>query len=308
MKIDQKDYFYLMEQVHKILSISNIQTESPEVMSASEVFSEVFESMKYEMPAVNLPQWPKFTEFTGGFRDREFSIICGSTGSGKTEFLANISSQLMFTCTPHVVWSIETGPIDFGRRVLSVLSGENLNNGEMIKKEILEKVKSKYEKFFNMSTLSLFRYENRIKSEILLCDLLYANKFLGAKIAMIDNLNFFLDVTTSTEQIIEMDRVIHDIIIFCKQVDMHIIMIMHPRKTHHGRVESIFDIKGSSTAVQEAHNVFLFNRPTAEDLNSNISISENHREVTIAKMRRRGTYVGKKIWFSSIRNRYSELS
>jgi hypothetical protein len=92
---------------------------------------------------------------------------------------------------------------------------------------------------------------------------------------------------------------------FCKRIDMHVIMVMHPKKTDNGRVESEFDIKGSSTAVQEAHNVFLFNRPSLEDQKIGFD-RQNHRELKIAKMRRRGKYVGRRLMFKNNNTAYIE--
>ena len=84
---------------------------------------------------------------------------------------------------------------------------------------------------------------------------------------------------------------------------MHVIMVMHPKKTEGGRIVSEFDIKGSSTAVQEAHNVFLFNkaRATKDGL-----VTKLDREITLNKMRRRGSHVGKTLIFGSVGTRYEE--
>ena len=100
-----------------------------------------------------------------------------------------------------------------------------------------------------------------------------------------------------------MDRVIHELILFCKRVDVHIIMVMHPKKTEGGRVVSEFDIKGSSTAVQEAHNIFLFNRARAT---KDGLVTPSDRELTLNKMRRRGSHVGKTLIFGSTGTRYEE--
>lgn len=147
--------------------------------------------------------------------------------------------------------------------------------------------------------LNLSLYDNRFPVETLMADILWHVKNKNCKIAFIDNLNFFMEVTSAQNQIIEMDRVIHELIIFCKQIDVHLIMVMHPKKTEHGRVESEFDIKGSSTSVQEAHNVFLFNRPHPELIKNSVAC-ENDRELKIVKMRRRGKSVGKRLIFGCI--------
>ena len=119
------------------------------------------------------------------------------------------------------------------------------------------------------------------------------------------NLNFFMEVKRAQDSNIEMDRVIHELIILCKQIDIHIVMVQHPKKTDDGRVESEFDIKGSSAAVQEAHNVFLLNRPKSKDIADGIRETTD-RELKIAKLRRRGKYVGKSILFSIMGGKYYE--
>jgi len=75
---------------------------------------------------------------------------------------------------------------------------------------------------------------------------------------------------------------------------------MHPKKTDHGRVESEFDIKGSSTAVQEAHNVWLFNRPSKAVIEEDPEKFKQFREIKIAKCRRYGRFVGDFVSFKCI--------
>jgi twinkle protein len=147
-------------------------------------------------------------------------------------------------------------------------------------------------------------YDNRIPLQTLLEELEIAHKQYGCQVAMLDNLNFFMEMTSEKNQIIEMDRTVHEVIMFCKRIDMHIIMVMHPKKTDHGRVDSEFDIKGSSTAVQEAHNIFLFNRPRDDDQHQ--YPVNNFRELKIAKLRRRGKHVGKRIMFRNTNSSYAE--
>jgi hypothetical protein len=125
-------------------------------------------------------------------------------------------------------------------------------------------------------------------------------------VAFIDNLNFFLEASSGERQNEVMDKVTHDLIIFSKSHDIHIVMVMHPKKTEDGRVESEFDIKGSSTAVQEAHNVFLFNRPSTEMIEGSYA-TKFDRELKIAKMRRKGRAVGARIILRGINGvRYEE--
>lgn len=261
-------------------------------------------------PSVGLTLWPMFTEITGGFRPREFSILCGSTGTGKTTLLANLSANLLIQQVPHYVASVETGHTDFVKRVLSALTQEDLNAGEAIDTKRVSEVYQRNAHLLESNNLILGLKDNRISCEELLRDLEHAHQEYGCKIALLDNLNFFLEVTSYQNERIEMDKVTHELIMFCKRIDMHVVMVMHPRKTDassgNPRVESEFDIRGSALAVQEAHNVFLFNRPTNED---HINGYPRHecRELKVAKLRRRGKYVGKRLMFRNINSSYAEM-
>lgn len=253
--------------------------------------------MRNPAKATTLQDWPTFNHLFGGYREKEFSILCGATGSGKTQVIAAMSAQLLQTGVKHLVMSVETGHTDFARRVMSVLAGEDLNNGDDVPKEKIEMVVKNHMKLFTSDTLNLSLYENRVKVERLLENLTEMND-KGCKIAFIDNLNFFLEVTSAANSIVEMDRVIHELILWCKQHPMHVVMVMHPKKTEgQGRVMHEFDIKGSSTAVQEAANVMIWNRPLASMVTKN-ERARTDRELTFQKMRKRGMYERKTLVFS----------
>lgn len=276
----------------------------PNVLNAREVYLQAIRELAEPFPSTPLKDWQEFNKILGGFRAREFSILCGATGVGKTQFLANISAQLLKQKEKHFVMSVETGHTDFMKRVMSVLCGQDLNTGEAHSPESLSRIHTRYAEFLEADTIEFSLYENRLSVDQLMHDItMMVEK--GCKIAMIDNLNFFMEVTRAADQVVEMDRVIHELIIFCKQIDVHIIMVMHPKKTLNGRVENEFDIKGSSTAVQEAHNIFLLNRPKIEDI-ENKPITRDYRELKIQKMRRRGRYVGQSFLFEGVGTRYVE--
>lgn len=268
-----------------------------------EIWPEAYTELLKPYPSFKLNLWPKFTEVTGGFRTREFSILCGATGTGKTTLLANISANLLLQQVKHYVASVETGHCDFTKRVTSALLREDINTGEPVELKKLQGIYRDYSNVLDSEALMLGLFDNRISCEELLHELEEAHA-QGCKIAMLDNLNFFLEITSAQNERVEMDRVVHEIIMFCKRIDMHVIMVMHPKKTDHGRVESEFDIKGSSTAVQEAHNVFLFNRPSEED--QSFYPSHTFRELKIAKLRRRGKYVGRRLMFRNVNTCYIE--
>jgi twinkle protein len=270
----------------------------PHALNMREVYLQALDELARPYPAIPLESWPTWTRMTGGFRMREYTIFCGPTGAGKTTFLANLSAQLVRQRVKHFVMSVETGHTDYMKRILSALSGKDVNTGDAMSVEFLAKLHTDNAHHLEEDWIEFSLYEDRLSVEQLMHDIEHMVRVRGCKVAIIDNLNFFMEVRSAGDQVVEMDRVTHALIIFCKKIDVHLIMVMHPKKTDGGRVESEFDIKGSSTAVQEAHNVLLFNRPKHEDVESG-SRDQFDREVTIKKMRRRGKYVGRTLIFET---------
>lgn len=262
--------------------------------------ADVLESLLSPPEAIKTVSFGKFDEVTNGFRPHEFTILCGQTGIGKTTFLANISRALMQRQIPQLVASVETGPHDYFRRVISCIAEEDWNRGNPVDHEKVLKFKSEQMDMVKKSNLFVMPYEGRIKTEVLLDELRQAVNEDGVKIIMLDNLNFFLETTSQDNLLVEMDRVTHKFIMLVKELPVHLIMVMHPRKTINGRVESIYDIKGSSTAVQEAHNVFLLNRVHEELVKQFIEIDPNDRELYVGKMRRFGGATGWRIVFKAL--------
>ncbi len=278
---------------------------APHVINMRDVYHDALRELAKPFPSIKLSRWSLFNKLTGGFRMREFSILCGPTGTGKTTLLANFSEQLAGDGVKHFVMSIETGATDYMKRVLSVREKRDLNTGEPVPTSDLAKISTDHLEFISRGAIEFSPYESRLSVEQLMVEISYAVQVLHCRIVFIDNLNFLLRITRAQDQVFEMDNVVHTLIEFVKTLEVHIVMVMHPKKTEHGRVISEFDIKGSSTSVQEAQNVFLFNRPTPEEIGKN-SRHPWDRDLTISKMRRRGQFVGRTLMFKNNNTHYEE--
>lgn len=273
---------------------------------ASEVWTDTVSELANPPRGIQLPWWPKVSDYIGGLRPHELTLLCAPTGAGKTQFLANLSAQLLVSRTPHFVAPVETGDRDFLARVVSCLDGRDYNNGDPIAKETLVALSEKYGDLICRNSLFVSTYDNRVDIEEMLNLLKFMHQEYGVKVALLDNLNFFLNVVSSQLERAEMDNAVHEFVMLAKRLPMHIILIVHPRKTDGGRVESEFDIKGSSLAVQEASNVVLFNRPEAEAVESGIRHMTD-RELVFKKIRKRGVNVNKPVWLAYSNGRLGEL-
>jgi len=293
------------------MSDDNIYTLDPKFVphsrSLGELYKETLQELLTPYPSIELHGWPMLNDLLGGFRAREFTILCGSTGAGKTTLLAHWAKAILETRKRCFVMSVETGHTDFIKRTMSAFSGSDLNRGIGLTPDILKLFHAKYGSFFTSDGLFLSLYDNRINHRTVINEIEWHHKHKGCEVVFIDNLNFLMEVASSDNQVQVMDTVVHDLIMYAKRTDVHIVMVMHPKKTDHGRVESEFDIKGSSTAVQEAHNVLLFNRATKKEIES-AGRGTYSRELMIRKLRRRGESIGKSLWLNYSNGSYSENS
>lgn len=279
----------------------------PHSRGLGELYLETLKELATPYPSIELPGWPKLNELLGGFRAREFTILCGSTGSGKTALLASWAKAFMLAEKRCFVMSVETGHTDFIKRTMSAFVGVDINRGTALDHETLKMFHTKHGARFSTDEMFLSLYDNRVDHKTVMKDIVWHRENKKCEIVFIDNLNFLLEVVSANRQIEVMDKVVHDLIMLAKTTDVHIVMVMHPRKTENTRVESEFDIKGSSTAVQESHNILCFNRPTQKDLN-NATRGPHLRELMIRKVRRRGESIGKSLWLRYTGANYIEQS
>lgn len=255
---------------------------------------------------IDTPWWPIFSDLIGGLRPNELTLLCAPTGAGKTQFLANLTAQLLGMKVPMFIAPVETGDTDFLVRVISCLEKKDFNGGHRHNPDLILGLTQKYQKIFTEYPIYLSTYDNRVAIEDMINMLKYMHQEYGVKVALLDNLNFFLKVVSSQLERVEMDNAIHEFIMLAKKIPMHIVLVVHPKKTDGGRVESEFDIKGSSTAVQEASNVVLFNRPKDEDVEKQIR-SFTDRELIFRKIRKRGQNFNKRVWFQYEEGRLREM-
>lgn len=294
---------YSADYLAQIARIEELTADTPPehmkraLSSFAESWSDAKESERRTDDSIRLPGWDSLDNCLQGIRMNEFSILCGPTGAGKTTLLANLACTFAANGTPIFVGSVETGREDFMKMMAAIIAGRNPYGWSEAEAEAATK---NYAYILGSKRNVLCRYESRVDHRQLLADLLYASEVHGTKIALIDNLNFLMQVGDARNQNVEMDRTVHDFVVFVKKVPMHIVMVMHPKKTENGIVRSEFDIKGSSTAVQEAANVLLFNR-LDPDVKYTLPADvrwEWCREIRPVKIRKNGIANGARIIYS----------
>jgi hypothetical protein len=257
-------------------------------MDLAEAFESAFQRGIKAKPGLTLPKFKKLSDCLGGIRPKGTTLICGPTGAGKTALLANLWVQFHEMGIPVWCAPVETGKEDFIDSLVSIFSGRNRVS---MSAQDWHQVKAEWAHKFTDRKHTFSNNESRVNHIDFLAEIYYSYLTKGTKIAMADNWQFMLDVGKG-DDIGENDKALHDVVVFFKHVPIHLFLVMHPKKTEDERVSSVYDLKGSSTSVQEAHSILLFNK--LKDLKDSplMTLPELCREITIGKSRYNGRAVG----------------
>lgn len=288
-------YAEYLQKVEEILHEPLPDSPESSMCDWNEVGVDVALEMREKIPGTPIPGFTFFNDITLGLRPHEFTIGSGPTGCGKTTLLCNWAYLLAKAGAPILIGSIETGKNDFHRVMAGVAGGVNPYAGHS--KDQIAKIFQDNPVLRSKQNVHL-KYSSRVNHRRLLADILYAHDTRKIQFAFIDNLNFLLDVREHKNEIQAVDTTIHDMVTFVKKVPVHIVMIMHPNKDGIQRVEHEGMIKGSTTAVQEAANIFVWNR-LASDGDAAMNIEPSWcRELMFRKVRKNGRAVGTRIVYS----------
>lgn len=273
---------------------------------ARDLTEQTMVELRYPPIGIKIPRLPKFSNYLNGLRPNELTLICAGTGTGKTALMATLACEIVKQGITTFAAPVETGDKDFLARVFSASSEKELNTTDPISENTISEVFEKGIRPIYESPLLISTYENRVNINELI-SVLDVMVQKGAKVALLDNLNFFLEISSADQERAVMDEAIHKLVMFTKKNPIHILLICHPRKTENGRVVSEFDIKGSSTSVQECSNVILFNRPTQKEIEDG-DRELNQRELVFKKIRKRGYYVNRPLWLEYRNGGYFECN
>ena len=290
----------LSEILHTKLSeeIEDQQVELPDA------FSDLEDHLSKKESMFPLAGFPRLTEMLGGgLTTRGFTILTGPTGAGKSTLCSNLWFSLQASGKNVYMSPIEIGYVEQMKSLVSIISGRPRRE---LTPEMMPEIREKYYPTFFSNRGHVFsKHESRVNHMDLLTELYHNFLTRNTDVAIIDNWNFMLEPAKGQDAISMNDTALHDCIVFTKKIPVHIIMVMHPRKTDgdDDYIKSIYDIKGSSTSIQESTNVLLFNRLETPDEDTPMNVEAKMcREIKCAKARFNGRAVGRKVFFEIDKN------
>ena len=215
------------------------------------------ELMNSKMNAgVPFTRFPALNEYLKGHRRGELTVFTGPTGSGKTTFLSELSLDLCLQGVKTLWGSFEIKNV----RLLNTLIHQFA--GFAVEKHMDKFVK--WSEKFEALPLYFMSYYGAQDLQDVLKTIEYSVYAHDIEHVIIDNLQFMtstLHASSSTDdRFLVMDRAIAAFRRCASDLNIHITVVVHPRKENDGGSLQTASIYGSAKASQEADNVLILQR------------------------------------------------
>jgi twinkle protein len=216
----------------------------------SDVLLEIMYPEKYV--GIPLPSLPKLTHLIKGLQRGELTVLTGATGSGKTTLLGQLSLDLAEQDV-NVLWgSFEIKNTRLIHELLQQFAREPLPAGDPAVAHKLELIADSFERL----PLHFLKFHDGSDVDDVLDAMDYAVYVNDVEHIILDNMQFMFARGKSMFDKFD-DVAIEKFRKFATDRNIHIILVVHPRKQDEDTKLSISSIYGSAKATQEADNVLI---------------------------------------------------
>ena len=213
-----------------------------------EIYAELLEPVK--LRGVQSITIPTYNSILKGHRKGELTVLTGGTGTGKTTLLSQLSLDFCKQGVRTLWGSFEIKNTRLAKLMLSQFANKNLESSI-----------SEFEKYasaFSELPLLFLRFQGSSLVDEVVDAMDYAVYANDVEHVVLDNLQFMLsgqargfDKFDHQEHAIEVFRR------FATQRNVHITLVIHPRKEAEGSLLGVGSVFGSAKATQEADNVLI---------------------------------------------------
>lgn len=221
-----------------------------------DVLHEIMHPDKYVgIPVTSLPG---FTNIIKGLRRGELTVLTGPTGSGKTTFLGQVSLDLVEQDV-NVLWgSFEIKNTRLMHKLLQQFSREPLPTGDPSMAPKLEALADRFEKL----PFSFMKFHGGSDVDDILDAMDYAVYVNDVEHIILDNMQFMVSLKdlgrgSTFDKFDVQDVAIEKFRKFATDRNVHVTLVVHPKKEAENTNLSISSIYGSAKATQEADTVLI---------------------------------------------------
>ncbi|CAB9496960.1 Twinkle protein, mitochondrial [Seminavis robusta] len=221
----------------------------------NDVIHEILNPNEYS--GVPMPSLPLLTKLIKGFRRGELTVLTGPTGSGKTTFLGQLSLDLAEQDV-NVMWgSFEIKNTRLAQKLLQQYNRKPLPTAEQPDAQaVLHALADR----FSALPMHFMKFHGGSDLEDVLDAMEYAVYVSDVEHIILDNLQFMISRNTLNKSFDKFD--IQDVAIekfrkFATDRNVHVTLVVHPRKEDESSKLNISSIYGSAKATQEADTVMI---------------------------------------------------
>lgn len=250
-----KDANDALRQGHDLGTILKAARRLPhkQILNFNEIRSEVFRELANpdQVAGRQMRSFPTLNKLLKGHRKGELSILTGPTGIGKTTIISQISMDLCSQGVNTLWGSFELNNVRLAKKMLNQFAQKNL-----------EKHLAEFDLWadkFSQVPLYFMRFHGGTEVEAVLDAMDYAVYVYDVEHIVLDNLQFMMQVGhfKGYERFDQLDSAISLFRKFATEKNVHITLIIHPRKEDDGQALSINSVFGTAKATQEADNVII---------------------------------------------------
>jgi len=201
---------------------------------------------------------PEFTKLIKGFRRGEVTVLTGPTGSGKTTFLGQLSIDFAEQKVNTLWGSFEIKNTRLMQKLLTQFSREGLPKAKEDKVQALENLADRFEEL----PLYFMKFHGGSDVDDVLDAMEYAAYVHDVQHIILDNLQFMISRNgkaygSSFDKFDDQDIAVEKFRKFATEKNVHVTLVVHPRKEDENAKLGMSSIYGSAKATQEADTVLI---------------------------------------------------
>jgi len=241
----------------------------------SQVIYEMMNPEKYN--GVPAPSLPTLTNILKGFRRGELSVLTGPTGSGKTTLLGQLSLDFAEQGVNTLWGSFEIKNTRLIQNLLKQFNREHLPED---KEKMLAAVESLADRFESLP-MYFMKFHGGSDVDDVLDAMEYATYVHDVQHILLDNLQFMISRNSQSNSFDKFDM--QDIALekfrkFATEMNVHVTLVVHPRKQEESSRLGISSIYGSAKVSQEADNILILQ---SDGTRKSVEIKKNRYDGTI---------------------------
>lgn len=252
-----------------------------EIIKSGELNNAFMEYIQSEKKLIGQPiRVSEFNRIVGGIRQSELTVLTGHTGKGKSTFAYNFIRWAEEIGFKSMIMSFENRLTSVITKLIEIYTIKRLRVYDAVERRwrlLQDKdwIEAEYNKlnekeiyFLNKQNIKDGYYDLAKMKKIIE----YANKFHNVDIFLIDHLHYFLKISKARNPVQEIDESVRKIKQWTEELNIHIILIVHPHMMSDDRRGNAPEIglnslKGASSIAQEADNFWVISRREDESGN-----------------------------------------